>query len=100
MESQQAVDLVQQALIQAVWLAAPMLVAGLLIGLVVGVVQSITQVQDHTLGFVPKLVVVLVVICVCLPWLVDRMSDYGQQTIRDIPQVISGNETAVNESQP
>ena len=89
MESYQAAELVQQAIWQLLLLASPVLVTGLVVGILIGIIQSFTQIQDHTLGFVPKLIAILIVICVCLPWLFEKMADYSSQAFKDIPQNIS-----------
>jgi flagellar biosynthetic protein FliQ len=45
----------------------------MLTGLIIGLLQALTQVQDQTVSFVPKILAMVVVMIVCLPWLVDRM---------------------------
>ncbi len=89
MDAASAAEMTQQAMIQVLWLAAPILAVGLVVGLLIGILQSITQVQDHTLSFAPKLIAILVVICLCLPWFFEKMADYSQQTLKEIPQVIT-----------
>jgi len=56
--------------------AAPMLGAGLALGLVIGVLQAITSVQEQTLSFIPKVVGVLVVFLVALPWMLRVLTSY------------------------
>ena len=92
MDSDQAVEVVQQALIQVLLLSTPVLLVGLVVGLLVGLIQSVTQIQDHTLGFVPKLIVILLVVCFGLPWLFEKLSDYGRQTYQAIPSQFSESE--------
>ena len=58
MTDQFVLDLTRQALMVALQLAAPFLVAALVIGLIVGLIQSLTQIQEQTLAFVPKLVII------------------------------------------
>jgi flagellar biosynthesis protein FliQ len=57
------------------------LLASLVIGLIVGILQAMTQVQDQTVSFVPKLLCLLVVLGLCLPWLTDQMVDYTSETL-------------------
>ncbi len=59
-------------------LAGPMLLAALVIGLIVSVIQAITQINEATLTFVPKMIVVAVVFLIAAPWMMDVM---GQFTI-------------------
>ena len=85
MSPQDAVDLGRQAIIITLILSAPVLVAGLLVGLIVGLLQALTQVQEQTVAFVPKLVAMLLVLAISLPWLLMRMSDYMVALLADIP---------------
>jgi len=56
--------------------AAPLLGAGLIIGLIIGVLQAITSVQEQTLSFIPKVVGVLVVFLIALPWMLNVLMTY------------------------
>ncbi len=71
------VDLAREMLIIALKIAAPILAAGVLVGLVVSLFQSVTSIQDQTVTFVPKIVVMLVVAIVLLPWIAARMVEYA-----------------------
>jgi flagellar biosynthesis protein FliQ len=88
MNPQDAVDLGRQAAAAALVLGGPLLASALLVGLVVGLLQAITQVQEQTVSFVPKLVAVLVVLSLMLPWLVDRMVQYSHDVIVNIPNTL------------
>ena len=69
-------DLCRYALLSALVIAAPMLVAGMIVGLLVGLLQALTQIQDQTVAFVPKLVVMALVLVMSFPWLMDRMIEF------------------------
>jgi len=56
--------------------SAPMLLSGMLIGLVISVFQSVTQIQEITLTFVPKIVVVIIAFVVFLPWMLSVLLDF------------------------
>lgn len=56
--------------------AAPLLGAGLALGLVIGVFQAVTSVQEQTLSFIPKVVGVLVVFLIALPWMIQVLTSY------------------------
>lgn len=73
MEITTAIDIVREALIGAMLVGAPVLIAGMATGLIIGLVQALTQVQDQTVSFVPKIMAMGIVMLVCLPWLIDRM---------------------------
>jgi flagellar biosynthetic protein FliQ len=69
-------------------LAAPVLIAATAVGLAIGLLQALTQVQDQTVSFVPKLVAMLIVISLTLPWLLTRMTEYSHNLIVNIPQML------------
>lgn len=70
-------DAVRLALLTAIKLSAPMLVAGVAIGLIISVIQSITSIQDQTLTFVPKIFVMLAVAALLLSWLAARLAAFA-----------------------
>jgi flagellar biosynthetic protein FliQ len=72
-----AVEAVRTALMEALVLALPILAAGLVIGLVVSLFQAVTQIQEQTLVFVPKIIVMLLVAVALLSWLTVRMGDFA-----------------------
>jgi flagellar biosynthetic protein FliQ len=69
----EATDIVRTALFEALIIAAPILGAGVLVGLVISLLQALTQVQEQTLTFVPKIVVMALVIALLLAWIVERL---------------------------
>ncbi len=71
-----AVDLVRESLMQALLLATPILGAGLLIGLFISIFQAVTQIQEQTLTFVPKIIVMILVAIMLLSWIVVQMIDF------------------------
>lgn len=90
MDPQIAVDLGREALMTAVIVGAPILLVGIVVALVVGLLQALTQIQDQTLSFVPKIVAMIAALAVCLPWLVQRMVEYSETLITNIPLTIMG----------
>lgn len=83
-------DLAREALLQAGILCAPLMAAAVLAGLLTGMLQTITQVQDQALSAVPRILAVLAALAICLPWMLDRVMDYSQLLIEDIPRTIGG----------
>lgn len=79
LDSSQAVDLCRQAMMLAVMLAAPVLIAGAVVGIVSGLLQTLFQIQDQSIAFVPKLIVSSLVLLACLPWIFSRMIEFTQQ---------------------
>lgn len=90
MQPDDAVHIAQQALLIGLVIASPLLVAGMVVGLLTGLLQALTQVQDQTLTFVPKIVAMVIALFVALPWLVQKMMEYSESLIINIPRVLGG----------
>jgi flagellar biosynthetic protein FliQ len=82
-------DLARAAITVAVLVAAPMLLVALLVGLVVSIIQAVTQIQEQTLSFVPKLLAVAVVFLVALPWMLQILVRYATELFRSLPTLAS-----------
>lgn len=67
------VTLGQQAMLVTLMVSAPMLLAGMVVGLTISVFQSVTQIQEITLTFVPKIMAVMLVFVLSLPWIADML---------------------------
>jgi flagellar biosynthesis protein FliQ len=78
----------QDAIKTTAMIAAPMLVGALAIGLVVSVLQAVTQINEATLTFIPKMIVIFVVIIVAGPWMLDVMSHYTVELFEDIATMV------------
>jgi flagellar biosynthetic protein FliQ len=79
MDSQNAIDLCRDALLAALIIGAPMLLVGMAAGLAIGLIQALTQIQDQTVSFVPKLLAMAAVMVACLPWLMTRLVDFTRE---------------------
>ena len=90
MNPQDAIDLGREAIFTALFLSAPLLIAGAVVGLVIGLIQALTQIQDQTVAFVPKIVAMVGILILCLPWLVQKMVEYSEVLITNIPKTILG----------
>jgi flagellar biosynthesis protein FliQ len=85
MDPQDAIDLGREAVWVVLLVGSPVLLAGLAIGLIVGLLQAMTQIQEATVAFVPKLVVMVLVLSLALPWLIAQMVQYSNDLITAIP---------------
>ena len=85
MDAQIAIDLGRQAVWTALLIAAPVLLAGMAVGLLVGLFQALTQIQEQTIAFVPKIVAMVLTLTFALPWLISRMLQYSTDLIQEIP---------------
>lgn len=77
MEVGSALDLVQHTLVLALLISAPMLLIGMVVGVLVSLFQAVTQIQEQTLTFVPKIAAMIVAAVVLLPWIVQKLLDYS-----------------------
>jgi|CXWL01.1.fsa_nt_gi flagellar biosynthetic protein FliQ len=84
-----ALDLMRSAVQTALVIAAPMLVAALLVGLVVGLLQAVTSIQEQTLTFIPKLLVMTAVFVALLPWILSRLVEYLTTIIKSLPTMVA-----------
>ena len=89
MSHQMVIDLTRDAIMTALMIAAPMLLIALGVGLIVSVVQSVTQIQEQTLAFVPKLILVGGAFIVGMPWLLQILIRFTTQLIRGIPAMVA-----------
>ena len=83
------VALARNMIMTSLLIAAPMLVVALVVGLIISVIQAVTQIQEQTLSFVPKLVAVAVTFIVALPWIIQVMVKYTSELFRSIPGMVS-----------
>jgi flagellar biosynthetic protein FliQ len=82
------INLVMQAVTVAVKVALPLLMAGLIVGLLVSIFQAITQIQEMTLTFIPKILAASVVMVVAGPWMLNQIVGYTQQLWQGIPGIV------------
>ena len=79
-----------QAMQLAFKIAMPLLLVGLVIGLVISVFQAVTQIQEQTLTFIPKIVGMGLVLVVAGPWMLSEVVTYTEQLYSSIPTMIDG----------
>jgi flagellar biosynthetic protein FliQ len=76
MNSTDVLEVSKRAVEVVLLLSMPLLLTSLFVGVAVSLLQSVTQIQEQTLSFVPKLVAVLVVLLLCLPWALDVLGQF------------------------
>lgn len=86
MNAEAAVALIQRALIIALMLSAPMLIFGLVAGLLVSILQAVTQVQEMTLTFIPKMLAIAAAIFIFGQWMLLVMMGFTREIFNLIPQ--------------
>jgi flagellar biosynthetic protein FliQ len=77
MDTKDAVDLIRQTLVLAMLISGPMLLIGMAVGIVVSLLQAITQIQEQTLTFVPKIAAMIVAALLLMPWIGERLLEYA-----------------------
>jgi len=88
MNQDTVVSLATQAMTLALKVGGPLLLAGLVIGLVVSIFQAVTQIQEQSLSFIPKIIGVAALIVLLGPWMLGQLIGYAQQLYMSIPQLI------------
>ncbi|MGK9064964.1 MULTISPECIES: flagellar biosynthesis protein FliQ [Stutzerimonas] len=83
-----AVDLFREALWMTAMIVGVLVVPSLLVGLVVAMFQAATQINEQTLSFLPRLLVMLVTLIWAGPWLVRELMEYTQGLVQNIPLII------------
>ncbi|WP_193598144.1 flagellar biosynthesis protein FliQ [Microbacterium sp. YJN-G] len=90
MSPEAVLDIGTQGLIIAAKLAAPLLVTALVVGFAISLLQSITQVQEVTLSFVPKIVAVGIALLIAGNWMISEIVQFTEMMFDRIPMLLSG----------
>ena len=75
----QATDLIRNTLVLALIVSTPMLAIGLVVGIIVSLFQAVTQIQEQTLTFVPKIVAMVAAVILLVPWMGHYLVNYAAQ---------------------
>lgn len=78
----------QQAVQMTILVSAPLLLTALIVGLLISIFQAATSINEMTLTFVPKIVVLFVVLILAGPWMIETMTGYMRELFGSIPQLI------------
>jgi flagellar biosynthetic protein FliQ len=77
----------RDAMVVTLLVSAPMLLSGLIVGLLISIFQSVTQIQEITLTFVPKIIVVFISFVIFLPWMSDTMLGFMVPLFQDVDRL-------------
>ncbi len=88
MTPQMVVSIGREALTVTLMVAGPMLLFGLIIGLIISVFQSVTQINEMTLTFVPKILAVALALLIFLPWMINMVTDFTHHMYDLIPILV------------
>lgn len=82
------VNFAQEAIKVTIFVSMPMLLLGLIVGLAISIFQAVTQIQEMTLTFVPKILIVLVALLIFASWMLEQLMHFTTTTINQIPYYI------------
>ena len=88
MDEQLIINLGQQTLKTTAMIASPMLMGALIIGLIISVFQAITQINEATLTFIPKMAIVAVIFIVAAPWMLDVLGSYTTELYENLEMYV------------
>lgn len=88
MNTDVVISLATQAMNVAFKVAMPLLLAGLVVGLIVSVFQAVTQIQEQTLAFIPKIVAIAAVLVIAGPWMLGQVLSYTNDLYSAIPGLV------------
>ena len=84
---------VQAIASRAIWvtlqLGGPVLIVGLIVGLVVSIFQAVTQIQEQTLVFIPKIIAIVAVLAITGPWMMNVMLGFTESIFHEIPTLVA-----------
>jgi flagellar biosynthetic protein FliQ len=90
MSPETVMTLGQRALELTALISAPLLLSALAVGLVIGMFQAATQIQEMTLSFIPKLLVMGIALAVTGPWMLRTLVTFTRQLFLAVPSLVSG----------
>ena len=88
MNDTDVINVAQDALLMAVYIAGPLLLGILVVGFIIGLIQAATSIQEMTLSFIPKLIILIVIIFFLGNWQINVFTDHFQNLLEEIPLYI------------
>ncbi len=82
-------DIAKQAITVALMVSAPMLLGSLIMGIMVSIFQAVTQINEQTLSFIPKILVIVGALVLAAPWMSDQLTTFTRELIISIPDLIT-----------
>lgn len=82
MTEMEVLSIMQSAIVVATKLSAPILLFSMVVGLIISIIQAATQIQEQTLTFVPKLILIAVILLLGGPWMLETMMEFTRQIFR------------------
>jgi len=88
MENDFVIEVVNQAIKVTLMLSAPMLLGALLVGILISIFQAVTQINEQTLSFIPKILVIIAAMVIFSPWMIETMVTYTHDLFTSIPEFV------------
>lgn len=88
MTPEAVMTIARETIITSILLAAPPLISGLLVGLIISIFQAITQIQEQTLTFVPKILAILVSLLIFGPWMLTIITQFATNVLGNLSNII------------
>lgn len=82
------VSIGREALMLTLMVSGPLLLAGLVVGLIISIFQAVTQIQEMTLTFIPKILAVALTLLIFLPWMINMLTDFTTHMFAMIPSLV------------
>lgn len=90
MGNEYAIEVLNQAIKVTLMLAAPMLIGALIIGIMISLFQAVTQINEQTLSFIPKILAIIAALVIFSPWMMEVMTSFTQELFISIPSMVRG----------
>ncbi len=81
------VNIIREAFFTTMLIAAPVLLLSLIVGLIISILQAATSIQEVTITFLPKMIIIGLVLIFTLPWMIDVMTTFTVNLIQQIPNL-------------
>lgn len=88
MDNNFVIEITNQAIKVTIMLAAPMLLGALIVGIMVSLFQAVTQINEQTLSFIPKILVIVMALVLLSPWMMETLTSFTHDLYVGIPQVV------------
>lgn len=88
MDPQTVVSIGREALMVMLMIASPLLLFALIVGVIISIFQAITQIQEMTLTFIPKIFAVALTLLIFLPWMLNMATDFCRHMFEMIPTLV------------
>jgi flagellar biosynthetic protein FliQ len=88
MDNDFVLQITNEAVKVTLMLAAPMLLGALVVGIMVSLFQAVTQINEQTLSFIPKILVIVMALVILSPWMMETMTSFTHDLYANIPSIV------------